>query len=217
MQWKQKLIICHSQSEISTNSWKCLACNRFVECLTGSFPFWSLSKFCHSWSCKEAMQRCCFAHLKDSRTKELPTDVVLQGFKVSRLGPMSWSVEWPSVSASRSHLGPKAMSRQNGTKSPVGYQFSHETEVKKETKGLIYSISNLYRNWTESVLVSTWCWPQPSWISLAGRSQTCTLDMHEISGNGEVKSPSTMAFGINSTPPRLQDTQYLYVAFTKHN
>lgn len=58
-------------------------------------------------------------------------------------------------------------------------------------------------------LVSTWCWPQPSWISLAGRSQTCTLDMHEISGNGEVKSPSTMAFGINSTPPRLQDTQYL--------
>lgn len=156
MQWKQKLIICHSQSEISTNSWKCLACNRFVECLTGSFPFWSLSKFCRSWSCKEAMQRCCFAHLKDLR--ELPTDVIsfcgsLQGFKVSRLGPMSWSVEWPSVSASRSHLGPKAMSRQNGTKSPgVGYQFSHETEVKKETKGLIYSISNLYRNWTESVL-----------------------------------------------------------------
>ena len=29
---------------------------------------------------------------------------------------MLWSVEWPSVSASRSHLGSKAMSRQNGTK-----------------------------------------------------------------------------------------------------
>lgn len=80
MQWKQKLIKCHSQSEISTNSWKCLACNRFVECLTGSFPFWSLSKFCHSWSCKEAMQRCCFADL-DQRTPHRCRSARLQGFK----------------------------------------------------------------------------------------------------------------------------------------
>ena len=137
--------------------------------------------------------------------------------KASRLEPMSWSVEWPSVSASRSHLGhaPKLWvdktipnHQELDISSPMKRS---ETENQKvwAIQFLIFIGTELNLFFSSVPLVSTWCWPQPSWISLARRSQTCTLDMHEISGNGEVKSPSTMAFGINSTPPRLQDTHYL--------